>query len=73
MSLSAALLKLKDSVKELVVAVTENGTRHIGLTDKDQTEVVEWVEKAGQSDIANLASVQVCAHTRIRVLWFFVG
>lgn len=73
MSFSAALSKLNDSVKQLVVAVTENGTRHIGLTDKDQTEVVEWVEKAGQSDIASSASIQVCTKTRIRVLWFFVG
>jgi len=55
MSFQAAISKLSTPVKELVVAVTENGTRHIGETEKDKTEVAEWVERAGQSDVSSEA------------------
>ncbi|GLB38544.1 putative nucleic acid-binding protein [Lyophyllum shimeji] len=58
MSFQAAVSKLSTPTKELVVAVTENGTRHIGETEKDQTEVAEWIEKAGQADVASEANIQ---------------
>jgi hypothetical protein len=60
MSFNAAVEKLNPSVKELVIAVTDNGVRHVGQTEKDQAEVTEWIEKASQPDIATEASLQVC-------------
>ncbi|KAG6820183.1 hypothetical protein H0H93_004314, partial [Arthromyces matolae] len=58
MSFQIAVAKLNSPVKDLVVAFTENGTRHIGEVDKDQAEVAEWIEKAGQPDLASEANIQ---------------
>ncbi|KAG6876722.1 hypothetical protein C0993_000857 [Termitomyces sp. T159_Od127] len=57
MSLAAAA-KLNPPVRDLVVAFTENGTRHVGDAEKDQQEVAEWIEKAAQPDVASAASIQ---------------
>ncbi|KAF8073600.1 hypothetical protein FPV67DRAFT_1620837 [Lyophyllum atratum] len=58
MSFHAAVSKLNTPIKELVVAVTENGTRHVGQTEKDQTEVAEWIEKAGHADVTSEVNIQ---------------
>ncbi|KAG6910674.1 hypothetical protein DXG01_008718 [Tephrocybe rancida] len=58
MSFQAAIAKLNTPVKELVVDFTENGTRHVGEAEKDQTEVAEWIEKAGLPDVASNANIQ---------------
>jgi aminoacyl tRNA synthase complex-interacting multifunctional protein 1 len=60
MSFQATLSKISSPVKELVAAVTDNGTRHIGETEKDQKEVVDWVEKTVQPDVTSTTSIQVC-------------
>jgi aminoacyl tRNA synthase complex-interacting multifunctional protein 1 len=60
MSFQAAIAKLSIPVKELVISVTENGIRHIGESAKDQAEVTEWIEKAGQPDVVSEANLQVC-------------
>ncbi|KAG6816804.1 hypothetical protein H0H87_002773 [Tephrocybe sp. NHM501043] len=65
MSFQAAVAKLNAPVKDLVVAFTENGTRHIGDAEKDQTEVAEWIEKAGQPDAASDANIQALNTTLI--------
>ncbi|KNZ81265.1 hypothetical protein J132_02036 [Termitomyces sp. J132] len=58
MSFQAAVVKLNSPVKELVVAFTENGTRHIGEAAKDQKEVAEWIDKAAQPDVTSEANIQ---------------
>ncbi|KAG6870712.1 hypothetical protein C0993_004222 [Termitomyces sp. T159_Od127] len=58
MSFQAAAAKLNPPVRDLVVAFTENGTRHVGDAEKDQQEVAEWIEKAAQPDVASAARIQ---------------
>ncbi|KAG6881496.1 hypothetical protein C0993_001221, partial [Termitomyces sp. T159_Od127] len=62
MSFQAAAAKLNPPVRDLVVAFTENGTRHVGGAEKDQKEVAELIEKAVQPDVASAASIQVLFH-----------
>ena len=59
MSFQAAISKLNPHVKELVVSVTENGSRHVGESEKDRAEVNEWIEKAGHPDVSGEANIQV--------------
>ncbi|KAG6886959.1 hypothetical protein C0992_001431 [Termitomyces sp. T32_za158] len=59
MSFQAATAKLDAPVRDLVVAFTANGTRHVGEAEKDQKEVAEWIDRAAQPDVAGEASIQV--------------
>lgn len=59
MSFQAAVAKLGTPVKELVIAVTENGVRRIGESANDQAEVTDWIEKATKTVVGE-ASLQVC-------------
>ncbi|KAF5382577.1 hypothetical protein D9615_002783 [Tricholomella constricta] len=65
MSFQSAVSKLNTPVKELVVAVTENGTRHIGQSETEKAEVAEWIEKAGQADVASDTNVQTLNSTLV--------
>ncbi|KAG6852783.1 hypothetical protein C0991_009120 [Blastosporella zonata] len=65
MSFQAAVDKLNSPVKDLVVAFTENGTRHVGDAEKDQAEVVDWIEKAAQPDVASEANIQTLNNTLV--------
>jgi hypothetical protein len=74
MSFQVVVSKLSSPVKELVVAVTENGTQLIGESAKDQVEVNEWIEKAGQPDISSDANMQVSEiHMYVRPLRRMTG
>ncbi|TFK40645.1 hypothetical protein BDQ12DRAFT_601097 [Crucibulum laeve] len=51
MSFQSAVSKLNSPVKDLVLAVTRDGTELIGEFDKDQAEVASWIEKTSQGDL----------------------
>jgi aminoacyl tRNA synthase complex-interacting multifunctional protein 1 len=59
MSFQSAVAKLSPPIKELVLAVTENGIRYVGDSAQDQAEVTKWIEKAGNADVASEANLQV--------------
>ncbi|KAF8237188.1 nucleic acid-binding protein [Tricholoma matsutake] len=58
MSFQPAVAKLSTPVKELVLAVTENGIRHIGESAEDQADVTEWIEQAVTPDFVSEANLQ---------------
>jgi hypothetical protein len=60
MSFQSAVANLSPPIKELVVAVTDNGIRYVGESAQDQTEVTEWIEKAEKADVASEPILQVC-------------
>lgn len=60
MSFQAAIKNLSPRIRDLVLAVTQNGERYVGETDKDREEVSGWVEKTSQGQIASSAKFQVC-------------
>lgn len=47
MAFQASISKLSTPVKSLVLAVTQDGTLYIGKTEKDQSEVSDWIDKVG--------------------------
>ena len=64
MAFQAVVAKLSTPVKELVITVTENGTRYLGESPNDQTEVTEWIERAGKTDLVTEINLQVCGFRR---------
>ncbi|TFK74881.1 nucleic acid-binding protein [Pluteus cervinus] len=52
MSLQAAISKLQSPVKELVLGVTQDGTKYGGETEQDSAEVVNWLEKTAGGEYA---------------------
>lgn len=62
MSFQAAVKTLSPRVRDLVLAVTQNGERYVGETDKDREEVSSWMEKTNQGEITGNAKLQVCYH-----------
>ncbi|KAF4577170.1 tRNA-binding domain-containing protein [Pleurotus pulmonarius] len=52
MSLKAAIDTVKSPVKELLLSATQDGSELRGSSEKDQIEVVGWVEKVGREEFA---------------------
>lgn len=59
MSLKAAIDTVKSPVKELLLSATQDGSELAGSSEKDQIEVVGWVEKVGREELAADASLPV--------------
>jgi len=51
MAFQTSIANLNASVKALVLSVTQDGTLHVGKTEKDQVEVSEWIDKVGTGDL----------------------
>jgi len=60
MSFQAAVQALSPRIRDLVLAVTKNGERYVGETDKDREEVSGWIEKTSAGKVANNTKFQVC-------------
>ena len=59
MTFQDVVAKLSTPVKDLVINMTENGTRYLGESPNDQAEVTEWIEKAGKPDLDTQVNLQV--------------
>jgi len=49
---------LSPHIRDLVLAVTKNGERYVGETDKDREEVSGWIEKTSAGEVASNAKFQ---------------
>jgi hypothetical protein len=65
MSFQSALSKLPYPIKDLVTVATRDGSQDFGKSEKDQAEVIEWVEKA--------ANGTVVTPSALKVRWFIVS
>ena len=65
MSFQATVSKLQPAVKELVLSVTRDGKELIGETEADEKEVLGWIEKTGQGNLATENNLKV--HTFLPV------
>ena len=63
MSVQAALAKLPSPLKDLVFSASQDAATLAGKTEKDQAEVVEWIDKVGQGDVAKEEGFKVCGQT----------
>ncbi|RPD77832.1 nucleic acid-binding protein [Lentinus tigrinus ALCF2SS1-7] len=52
MSVQAALAKLPSPLKDLVTGAAQDGSEDFGKSEKDKTEVAEWIDKVAQGDVA---------------------
>ncbi|KAF8895525.1 hypothetical protein BD779DRAFT_1500000 [Infundibulicybe gibba] len=52
MAFLEAVNALSGPLKDLVLSVTRAGTHHIGQSESDQAEIVEWIRKAASGDVA---------------------
>ena len=61
MSFQASLAKLSSPLKALVTGAIqlENGSGDTGKSDKDEADVIEWIEKVAQGDIVKLSGIKV--------------
>lgn len=59
MTFQSAVGKLQSPIQELVLAVTKEGTRHVGNSDQDKTEVEQWIEKVAQGDAVKEGALKV--------------
>ncbi|KAI0320201.1 nucleic acid-binding protein [Amylostereum chailletii] len=53
MSVEAAIAKLHSPLRDLVTGAAQDGAQDFGRTEKDKTEVAQWIEKVAQGNIAN--------------------
>lgn len=70
MSFQAAAETLNGSVKDLVNSLPADEGSLRGKTEKDQTEVVEWIQKVGQGDIAKEENIKVSIHMYHSTHWW---
>jgi hypothetical protein len=77
MSFQAALSKLPSPLKDLVIGTNQDSGHHFGKSEKDQAEVVQWVEKAASGDILKPSGLKVRSffvlRERRKIDWKFVG
>lgn len=59
MSSAAALSKLDISLRGLVANAATDGSKDFGRSEKDKTQVAEWIEKIAQGDIAKPERLKV--------------
>jgi aminoacyl tRNA synthase complex-interacting multifunctional protein 1 len=60
MSSPSSIAKLSSPLKELVLGAiqSEGGSGHLGKTEKDQSEVTEWIDKVVQGDVAKESNLE---------------
>ncbi|KAF8630863.1 hypothetical protein AX17_005222 [Amanita inopinata Kibby_2008] len=58
MSFQASVSGLAPRIKALVLAITQDGTRYVGDSDKDKSEVNDWIEKTCQDDTVSVTKFQ---------------
>jgi aminoacyl tRNA synthase complex-interacting multifunctional protein 1 len=59
MSFQASLAKLSSSLKRLVTGAKQDGYDDIGKSEKDKTEVVEWLENIAKGDFVKPSNLKV--------------
>lgn len=55
------LSKLKSPLRELLVGFVQQDQQQLGISEKDKTDVKQWVEKAAQPDLSRPDGLPVCS------------
>ncbi|KAJ4482146.1 hypothetical protein J3R30DRAFT_3852636 [Lentinula aciculospora] len=58
MSFENSVSKLNTVVKDLVASTATNDSSLTGKSEKDQAEIVQWIEKVGQGDLVKLDNLK---------------
>ena len=64
MASAAAISKLHVPLRDLVASAASDGQQDFGKTEKDKTEVAEWIEQIAQGDFTKPGNLKV----RIRLV-----
>jgi hypothetical protein len=57
------LSKLKSPLRELLVGSVQQDQQQLGISEKDKTDVTQWVEKAAQPDFSRSDALPVCSRS----------
>lgn len=63
MASTAVVQKLPSPLRDLVAQATSDGSTDFGKSEKDKTEVAEWIEKISQGDIVKPQNLKVRKHS----------
>lgn len=58
MSLQAVFSQIRSPTRELLFSLTKNCTQHIGQSQNDQKEIIEWIERTEKHDITDSNYIQ---------------
>jgi aminoacyl tRNA synthase complex-interacting multifunctional protein 1 len=70
MSSTDVFSKLSSPLRELLISSTQQDHQQLGVSEKDQTEVAQWIQKAAQPDLVRSDAFSVC-HKFIELLLRF--
>jgi hypothetical protein len=68
MSSTDVFSKLSSPLRELVVGSAQQDSQQLGVSEKDQTDIAQWIQKAAQPDIVKSDALPVCHHAMERCL-----
>jgi len=60
MSSNDVFSKLSSPIRDLIIGSSQQDQQQLGISDKDQAEVAQWVEKAAQPDFVKSDAFLVC-------------
>lgn len=60
MSSTDVFSKLSSPLRELLVGSAQQDQQQLGVSEKDQADIAEWIEKAVQEDFAKPDALPVC-------------
>jgi hypothetical protein len=60
MSSSDVFSKLSSPLRELVIGSTQQDSRQLGASEKDQTDIAQWIQKSAQPDFVKSDALPVC-------------
>jgi len=70
MSSNDIFSKLSSPLHDLLTGSTQQDRQQLGVSEKDQAEIAQWVEKAGQPDFVKSDDFLVCVIIVIAQLSF---
>jgi hypothetical protein len=63
MSSNDVFSKLSSPLRDLLTGSAQQDKQQLGVSEKDQAEIVRWVEKAAQPDFVKSDAFLVCVIT----------
>ena len=60
MSSTDVFSKLSSPLRELVAGSAQQDSQQLGVSEKDQTDIAQWIQKAAQADTVKPDALPVC-------------
>ena len=60
MSSTDVFSKLSSPLRDLVMGSAQQDSQQLGVSEKDKTDIAQWIQKAAQPDIIKSDALPVC-------------